>query len=337
VLLIPVMAVVVPTVSGLIVHSRHSAAGLAASYLYFTVVSFVIWQGNRLIYFRLQQREDWLLRPRRRIARLLGAIALYTVPVFTAMVWGWQAATGDPGAGPYSIPMALLVTVTGVVIITHAYETVFLLRDWESDRLRRARTEQARLEAELEALEREVDPHFLFNHLNALVQLIEQRSDAASAFVVALGDTYRYVLESRGRRLVPLATELEALRRHEVLGRLRFGSSVSLDVRVPEDAFQRYQLPPVSLGELFQNALKHNDTAAPIAIEVRLESDVLVVANPSRPVRRAGGRSTGLGLANLSRRFRMATGRDVTWEHAGGRFVVRLPLVDARAGGPGAV
>ena len=117
-----------------------------------------------------------------------------------------------------------------MVAITHVYETVFLLRDWESDRLRSARMEQARLETELESLGREVDPHFLFNSLNSLAHLVEQRSDAAPSFIRTLSATYRYVLECRGRPLVPLADELEALERHQALIDIRYAGCVRLDV-----------------------------------------------------------------------------------------------------------
>jgi hypothetical protein len=325
-LLSPVIGVIVPNVSGLIDHSRHSAAALVASYAYFTLVSLAVWEGNRQIYFRLQRREDWLLRPWRRVALLLGTTGLFTIPMVSLLLFGWQTVTGDPGARPFAIPMAALTAMTGAVIITHAYETVFLLRDWESDRLRRAHTERARLEAELEALGREVDPHFLFNNLNALVHLVEQKSDAAPAFVTALGETYRYVIESRGCRLVPLSRELDALRRHEMLARIRFGDRVRLSVNIaPADA-QRLLLPPVSLGELFHNAIKHNDAQPSLHIELSLDGDTLIFTNDYRPAAGARIESTGVGLSNLAQRFTLATGRTVVCGRRGDRYEVRLPL-----------
>lgn len=326
-LLSPVLGVVIPNMTGLIDHSRHGSAGLAGSYLYFSLIAFVIWEGNRRIYFRVPHREDWLEHPWRRIARLIGVIVLYTVPVAAVLMWTWRLVSGDPGAGPHAIPMAVLAAVTGVVVITHAYETVFLLHDWESDRLRRARTEQARLEAELAALGRQVDPHFLFNHLNALACLIESRSPAAISFLTALADTYRYVLDARDRRLVPLEDELGALARHETLARLEKGS-VALRVDVDAALAQGLALPPACLAELFQNAIKHNvaDEASPLRITVRIEGSELVCANDLR-ARSPAAVSMGVGLANLSRRFLLATGREATWMCTETEFVVRLPLV----------
>ena len=206
----------------------------------------------------------------------------------------------------------------------------FLLRDWESARLRSARLEHARLQMELECLGREVDPHFLFNNLNALAHLVDQRSDAAPGFIRTLSATYRYVLDCRGRTLVPLAEELLALERHRALAEIRYGTAFSLDAQVPPDAAHRFLLPPVSLPEVFQNALKHNTVASdrPLRIVVRLEGETLVVENNLRPGP-APSRRAGIGLTNMRDRFRIATGRAIVWSVAQDRFVVRLPLVGA--------
>jgi len=328
VLLSPPLGALVATLSGLIDTSRHSVPGLLASYAYFSLVAFLIWTGNSCLYVRLPRRDDWLHRPSSRLTVLLTSIVAFSIPVSLILILIWRRVTGDPGTNAHALPIAILAIVTVVVIITHVYETVLLLRDWESDRLRTARVEQARLEAELEALGREVDPHFLFNNLNALAHLIDERKPGASAFITALGDTYRYVLDSRGRRLVPLSRELDSLRRHLTLATIRFGAAIDVRVDISDADAQRAQLPPVTLGELFQNAIKHNaiDSTLPLTIVVSIEEGTLVFRNNVR-ARSADGGSLGIGLHNLSQRFRLATGRDVMWGVEGERFVVRLPLL----------
>jgi LytS/YehU family sensor histidine kinase len=261
---------------------------------------------------------------------LLALISLFTIPFATATLWGWRVVTGDTGTRQYALPTALFAVVALVVAITHVYETVFLLRDWESDRLRSARMEQARLQTELESLGREVDPHFLFNNLNALTHLIEQRSEAAPGFIRTLSATYQYVLDCRDRTLVPLAAELEALERHRSLAAIRYGGDVRLDVQVPSTDADRLLLPPVSLAELFQNALKHNTVAGdrPLQIQVRVEDETLVVENTLRPGPNEP-RSTRVGLTNMADRFRIATNRVMQWGIERDRFIVRLPLVNS--------
>jgi two-component system, LytTR family, sensor kinase len=324
----PILGALVVNFSGLIDHARHSVAALIASYAWFSLVALLIWEGNRRLYFRLYHREDWLLRPWRRLGLLLVVICLYTIPVGTGLLWIWREVARDHGTRPYALPTAIFAIVAVVVAITHVYETVFLLRDWESDRLRSARLEQSRLQTELESLGREVDPHFLFNNLNALAHLVDRRSDAATRFIRTLSGTYRYVLESRGRTLVPLAAELEALERHRALAEIRYEGSVQLEVNVHAADAQQLFLPPVSLAELFQNALKHNtvDADVPLRICVRVDGTTLVFENDLRPGPKPV-RSTGVGLANLRERFRIATGAMVSWTGDRQQFVVRLPLV----------
>jgi hypothetical protein len=343
ILVSPILGALVAHLSGLIDYARHSIAGLVASYAWFSLVAFLVWEGNRRLYFRLQRREDWLLRPWRRLGLLVAVICLFTIPVAAILLWVWREATGDYGTRPYALPTALFAIIALVVAITHVYETVFLLRDWESNRLHSARLEQARLRTELESLGREVDPHFLFNNLNALVHLVDQRdqrdqrdqpdqrsepSDAAATFIRNLSATYRYVLDNRGRMLVPLADELEALERHRALADIRYLRGVHLDVDVRSAEAHALFLPPVSLAELFQNALKHNTVSpdAPLHIRVRVEGPTLLFENDLRPGP-TPARSTGVGLANLRERFRMATGHPVLWSTERNCFVVRLPLV----------
>src|SRR4029453_4258551 len=217
----PILGALVVNLSGLIDHRRHSTTGLIASSAWFATAAFLIWEGNRRLYFRVPRREDWLLRPWRRLAVLLALISLFTIPFAGATLWGCAAITGDTGTRQYSLATALFAVVALVIAITHVYETVFLLHDWESDRLRSARLEHARLHTEPESLGREVDPHFLFNNLNALAHLIECRSESAPWFIRTLSATYEYVLDCRGRTLVRLGEELEALERHRGLAAIR--------------------------------------------------------------------------------------------------------------------
>jgi hypothetical protein len=329
----PILGALVVNLSGLIDHAQHPTAGLIASYVWFATVAFLIWEGNRRLYFRVPRREDWLLRPWRRLGVLLALISLFTIPFAAVTLWGWRAVTGDTGTRQYALPTALFAVVAFVVAITHVYETVFLLRDWESDRLRSARIEHARLQTELESLGREVDPHFLFNNLNALAHLIEHRSEAAPWLIRTLSATYQYVLDCRGRTLVRLAEELEALERHRALAEIRYGGDVHLDVQVRRADADRLLLPPVSLPELLQNALKHNTVAGdrPLYIRVRVEDQTLVVENNVRPGPTAT-RSTRIGLTNMRERFRIATNRVMVWGVEADRFVVRLPLVSSASG-----
>jgi hypothetical protein len=330
----PVFGVLIPTFSGLVDTARHRASGLLATYVYFSFCAFIIWTTNRWLYLRLPRREDWLENPLRRIGVLLGSIFLLTIPLSWLMLMVWMQVTGDPGVRPYALEFSMLAIVTVVVIITHVYETVFLLAEWDSARLRAALLEQERLRAELAALSREVDPHFLFNSLHSLAHLVEHGSSDAVPFIEALGDSYRYVLSARERPLVPLSEEIAALRRQHLMTRIRFGGAVQIDLRdLPADVTDGLQIPPVTLSELLTNALKHNAVTSeqPLTLVLRLEGQTLVVENAFVPRPSSHVPGSSVGLSNLADRHRLATGQTVTWEAKEGRFRVRIPLVQLTA------
>jgi LytS/YehU family sensor histidine kinase len=284
--------------------------------------------GNLRLYLRFQDRTAWLTRPWHRVWLLAGLICLFTVPFTVSALWLWAALFHDPAATWRTVAVAVLAIVAVVTFITHVYETVFLVRDWESDRMRNERLEREKVETELMALASEVNPHTLFNNLHALSHLVDEGNPRASAFVGALASSYRYLLKTRSQRMVVLAEELALLDQFVALVSIRYAGGLRVAVHVDEVAAMRWTMPPVVLPELLENAVKHNEfsTDMPLSIDVRLEGDRLTISHDRRP--RAGEvSSTGVGLENLAQRFRLTTGVAARWAESGGKFVVTLPLL----------
>jgi sensor histidine kinase YesM len=326
----PLFGLVIPNLAGFIDNSAHPPGELVLSYAYFTIVAFLIWEGNRRLHFRYRATRDWFARPWKRVAVILGALSLYTVPVALFMMWVWAAVTADPRFTMRSLALAVLIVVICTTIITHVYETVYLVRGWESDRLRNEKLRRERLEAELESLKMEVDPHVLFNQLHALSQLVESSSPKAVPFVQALADSYRYLLKTRRTRTVSVAQELALLHRFATLAEIRIPGSLELQIEVASERASQLHLPPVTLPELLDNAVKHNEASPddPLVVTVRLDGNHLVVSNRLRPRARKLA-STRVGLANLAERVRLTTRSAMVWEQADGRFTVSVPLVVA--------
>jgi two-component sensor histidine kinase len=326
----PLVGIAVPNLAGMIDHSAHTPAGIVASYAWFIFIAYVTWEANLRLYLRFQDRTAWLTQPWHRVRLLVGLICLFTIPFMMSALWLWAVLFGDPNATWQSIGMAVTMVVAAATFVTHVYETLFLVKEWEGDRQRNERLQRLNVEAELLALRSEVHPHTLFNNLNALSHLVEQRHPRATAFVGALAGSYRYLLKTGSKRLVPLADELALLDQFLSLVTIRYAEGLKVDVHVDAQSAARWQLPPVVLPELLENAVKHNEFAAdnPLSIEIRLEGDRLTVSHEKRP-RRATVTSTGVGLENLAQRFRLTTGVAARWAESGGRFVVTLPLVAA--------
>lgn len=328
VLLSPIFGVTLPLLTGLVSPERHSARSRALSAVVFSLIALLVWEGNRRLHYRLSRREDWLRRPWYRVAVLVGVIVGVTIPVSTVLLLAWRRVFDDPGLSPHALPATVVAIVSLVTVITAIYESVFVLREWETDRIRAAEGEAARLASTLERLTRDVGPHFLFNNLSALQHLVERGDPRASRFVEALSETYRYVLRSHALPLVPLADELHALELQRVLVSERYRGQVLTRIDIDAHAADAWLVPPASLGELLMNAVKHSrvDGTHPLVLHVCLDVDTLQVENAVSRVT-APPASTGTGLSNLAARTRLCTGRAASWAVEGERFVVRIPLV----------
>lgn len=296
----------------------------------FVVLAGAIWLGNRWLLFKQREHFDWFQQPLRKLMMLVTANVLYTAPLTVALLLAWYALSGLPVDGA-TLQTVTLTNVICVLFVTHAYETLFLIRERESDLLRVAQLERAGALAQLEALKAQVDPHFLFNSLNTLGHLIVHDPPAARRFCDTLAEVYRYVLASRERDTVPLADELQFVRQVHSLLALRFGPAMQLRLDPALEAESgRWRIPPLGLQALLENAVKHNQVGrdAPLAVALALAGDHVRVSNPRRP-RASALPTSGLGLANLDERCRFVTGRALRRSEAGGDFVVEVPLVAA--------
>jgi hypothetical protein len=293
----------------------------------FVALAAAIWLGNRWLLFKQREHLDWFRHPWRKLMMLVAVNVLYTAPVTVLGLVAWYVAAGLPVDGA-ALRIVVLTNVICVLFVTHAYETVFLIRERASDLLHVERLERLRVQAELASLKAQVDPHFLFNSLNTLGHLIEHDGARGREFCDTLAEVYRYVLDSRQHDLVALADELAFLRRYHRLLELRFGAAMPLDV---DPALQRegtrWRIAPLALQGLVENAVKHNQASAeqPLLLQLRLADGAVVVANALRP-RRSALPSAGVGLVNLDERCRLLTGRALAVDRASGRFEVRVPL-----------
>lgn len=323
---IPAFGLGIPHLTGLFAGVAVGEAAFWIGTAWFLALSAAIWHGNRWLLLEQRRHWDWFDHPVRKLVMLLAAIVLFTAPLTATMLAGWYAWRGAEVAWPV-VQTVVLVNVICVVFVTHVYETVFLIKEREDDRVRVAELDRARTRAELDAFLAQVDPHFLFNSLNTLGHLIETAPARAAEFAAHLAELMRYVLTRRGRALVGLAEELAFVADFAALMRLRFGDAVRVEV-IDEGADRAARVPPTAIQTLVDNAIKHNE--APLAITVRLGAGAVVVANARRP-RRSARASAGVGLRNLDERVRLATGARIAVSEAAGRFVVTVPLAPPEA------
>jgi sugar lactone lactonase YvrE len=209
--------------------------------------------------------------------------------------------------------------------------TFLLLRAREQRIQLRQRAEQERVRFQLEALRSQVDPHFLFNSFNTLVQLIESDPDKAVTHVEDLSAFFRNILTVRDKDLITVGEELELLATYFGLEQRRFGKAIVLEVQVPKEQLQ-WQVVPLTLQLLVENALKHNVATLqrPLHIAVTVDAHTLVVSNPLHP-RLTPPRSTGFGLNSIRQRYTALTDAPVRVVQDDRSFAVHVPLIPPRS------
>ncbi len=160
-----------------------------------------------------------------------------------------------PGADPTTL--RLLSYRTGIPLVTIGVWTLVALdRRRSSARQREEVARRLALQAQSQALQARTHPHFFFNSLNALAELMYQDVARAEQAMLQLATLYRYTLDASRMPLIPLGAELEALDDYLALESLRFGDAVEVSVETAPPA-REISVPPLCLQPLVENAIRH--------------------------------------------------------------------------------
>ena len=326
--LIPFFGIAIPLITGMINGQNFSNWQIKLSFLYTILIALIIWEGNRYLFFSLRSYFDWINKPIQKITALILGIIAYTVPLSVLLLAGWYNIFTDGPVNWNVITQSTLIILIAVIFITHVYETVFLVKETESEMVRSEQLERAKVEAELEALKNQIDPHFIFNSLNTLSHLIEDRPDKARLFNDNLADVYRYILQNKARGLVLLREEVAFLESYFSLLQIRFENAVELKLHVDEKLQDEFLVPPISLQILAENAIKHNEfsEALPLQLTIEAKEEELIIHNK---IRRKNLRkpTSKIGLQNLKERYKLTTNKELIIEESKDDFIVRLPIL----------
>jgi anti-sigma regulatory factor (Ser/Thr protein kinase) len=201
----------------------------------------------------------------------------------------------------------------------------------------RLRSDVAR--AQLQALRAQVNPHFLFNALNAACSLVEKDPPAAQKMLVRLADLLRMPLASGPDQEIPLEREIASTTKYLEIEQVRFGDRLTVVVDVPADLGDAL-VPTLLLQPLVENAIRHGTSPKPgpgrIAVRVRAQGEAMVLEvtddgvgfDPTSPASQPGH---GIGLTNTRARLERLYGVQQSFTIAGARgegctVTVRLPL-----------
>jgi two-component system LytT family sensor kinase len=288
-------------------------------------LAFVTWAGEYLAQFFRADRVE--LVPEQRLIRIPGLSGLMfpapasDVPALRntpELAWA-EAIAPLPGAQGESQFLLLGRRRGGRRYLSEDLQALSRLTAAVVSQIERFRnSEMQRLvsQAELRALQAQINPHFLFNVLNTLYGIIPRTAPGARQTVLNLSEIFRYFLQSE-RTFIRLSDELEIVKSYLEIERLRIGPRLETQIQVDEAALG-VQIPVLCIQPLVENAIKHG--IAPkagrgilsvtakavdgeVLIAVQDSSAGTIGANP--PFERSGA---GVGLANVRRRLQLCFG-----------------------------
>ena len=202
---------------------------------------------------------------------------------------------------------------------------VFFFIEWSNSLKREQKLREEKLIFQYETLKNQVNPHFLFNSLNTLSSLVAKDAELSERFIQKLSSIYRYILENRNVDFINLSTELDFVKNYFYLQKIRDNGKIELEL--PKESTDQYEILPISIQLLIENALKHNAATRdnPLKIKVSLEDDLVVVENKLSPKMQMGP-SSKLGLKNLEERVHLVMNRKVFIEPSDDSFIVKIPV-----------
>jgi hypothetical protein len=326
-LFIPLLGMLIPVVSGIVTYEKYNAVQVIISNAYFILTSFIIWGGCNWIHMRVRPLFRRSQGPFLKILSISVLSALYGAAAGGSLTMIWFRISHDPFTWNKFFAF-IAFTVMSVLVFTLVYEILFLSKERELDTKIVEELDRERVQAELDVLHNELDPHFIFNSLNTLNHLIITNPDTAHVFNSRLAQVYKYVLMNKSRELVSLASELEFIESYFFLLQVRHENKLSFESDATESGSRKIMMPPCALQTVVENAIKHNEFSAenPLKIKLTLNGEYLKVSNNKRPKPYLVD-STNIGLRNLSSRYKLVCNKNIIIENQEDNFLVKLPLI----------
>ena len=307
-------------------------ADFAPEWLVGTLYTATYWTLARWIIRSWRCRCPGLKRTSMRVAKTVATLVVVVLAVEAACrtAFGWNSLlkATDYAGKDLSVWQTAPASLLLVLAMSGVYEAIYYFELYRRTELDRERLLRAQVETQLDALSKQVDPHFLFNSLNTLVAIIPEDAAAAVAFTQRLSAVYRRLLDWRHAGTVSVREELDALADYLHLLEVRFEDRLRVEVSV-DPALYEHRVVPLALQILVENVVKHNEVshARPMHVRVTGHDGVLTVTNALQP--KAAERSTGFGLQNLRDRLSYLGDRALEVSSHDGAFAVALPVYAA--------
>ena len=254
----------------------------------------------------------------------LAAFSIIISIVVSLLVFYSDTWTGNSPAQFLRLYLASLIaqiTIYCLVYMVHYAITA-------QNKMLKERGKASEAQYRYQILKRQVNPHFLFNSLNALDCMIcDEKTKQASTYIHKLAGVYRYMLKSEEEQLVTLEEELQFVAKYIDLMMVRFPEGFRVEINASPELNKKFILP-CSLQLLIENAVKHNVVNAehPLVITITGTPDCITIENNIIP-KITHVSSTGLGQKYIRQQYQSLCGKTVEISKTEDTYKVVLPLI----------
>ncbi|MEL7002587.1 MAG: histidine kinase [Bacteroidota bacterium] len=289
-----------------------------------SVTWVMLWKGNAYVSGTVDRFYYWLEQPVQRLVVGVIAHTIYTTLAVVLLMYVLETFFGIEVGGRVGTALTAVMVTLVVALILHSKS---FLTSWREMAINSEKMKKEAISAKYESLKNQVNPHFLFNSLNALTNLVYEDQDLAAKFIKKLSEVYRYVLESRDKELVSLEDELSFVRSYIFLQKIRHeeGLQVTYEIQNPSN----FKIVPLGLQMLLENAIKHNVVSDddPLIIEIKEVDGTLIISNNLQKKSSIQVQQVGVGLENIKARYQFLSDIPVSITETSDRFEVILPLL----------
>jgi len=239
----------------------------------------------------------------------------------------------------YPTTALVFKTVISIYPIVVIVALIKIIKHWYEEDRKHQQIQKEKVEAELNFLKSQINPHFLFNTLNSLYALTLKKSDQASKVVLKLSQLLNYLLYESNKKTVPLEMELDHVKTYISLEEVRFGKRLNLKYTEEGDTFG-LEIPPLLILPIVENSFKHGAgkqlEEVWVDIQVFIEGDFLnfKIRNSKEACQQpVENNHHGIGLQNVKRRLELIYGEGnykIHMEDQGNSFLVELKLKTER-------
>ena len=286
---------------------------------------FVMWYGNKYISHSIGQYVSWLENPTKRFAfGIIGSVVFSTSAIISLAILFEKLFNISIGEGWTYVWITIVVSL---LILLFMLSRQFLY-SWRDIYLREEKMRNEVLVSRYEVLKSQINPHFMFNGLNALSSLVHEDQDLAVKYIEQLSKVLRYVLQAGKQEIVTLQEEIEILNSYVFLQKIRYNDNLIVDISLDKTE-NNFYVAPLVLQMLIENAIKHNEITSenPLKIKLSLANQYLIMQNSVRIKEIALQESTHVGLTNIHSRYQALTDKKVVIEETDNNFIVSIPLI----------